>query len=157
MPLIPSSLASSLENDWLAKEGGSFPDSVSVSADRFATAFATWFAGAIAGPGAVTTASARRPQLASLAIPALSAMAPQAAGSLLAAAIAGYITGQSFGPGIASPPLAISAAGSQMGAVFADLDAQPSARAQKIASACQTLAVSTIVTFPPPLPPAPVT
>jgi hypothetical protein len=157
MPLVPTALASSLENDWLVKPNGSYPDSVSVSADRFATAFSNWFAGAIAGPGAVTTAGARKAQLAMLAIPALSAQAAQAAGSQLATAIAAYITGQMFGAGVAGAPIAVSAAGSQIGAVFADLDSPLSARAQQIAAACQILAVSTIVTFPPPLPPAPVT
>jgi len=157
MPLIPSSLATSLENEWLAKENGNFPDSVSVSADRFSTAVAKWFSTAIAGPGAVTTASARRPQLASQAIAALSAMAPQAAGSLLGAAVAAYITGQAFGAGVAGVPLAAAAGGADIGGAFADLDAAPSARAQRIANACQTIAVSTIVIFPPPLPPAPVT
>ncbi|HEY3256771.1 MAG TPA: hypothetical protein VGJ91_22600 [Polyangiaceae bacterium] len=156
MPLLPNSLASSLENDWLAKENGSFPDSTSVSADRFATAFANWFGGAIAGPGAVTTAAARKSQLASLAIPALSAQSAQAAGSQLAQAIAAYIAGQVFGAGVAGPPIATAAAGSQIGSVFADLNSAPSARAQQIASACLTLATSTIVTFPPPTPPAPV-
>ncbi|HEY5954899.1 MAG TPA: hypothetical protein VIV60_00050, partial [Polyangiaceae bacterium] len=136
MPLVANSLASSLENDWLGKENGSFPDSPSVSADRFATAFANWFANALAGPGAVTTAAARRSQLASLAIPAVSAMSAQAAGSQLAQAIAAYITGQSFGPGVAGPPLAAAAASSQIGSVFADLNAPPSARAQQIAAAC---------------------
>jgi len=156
MPLVPNSLASSLESDWLSKENGNFPDSVSVSADRFATAFANWFGGALAGPGAVSTAAARKSQLASLAIPALSAQSAQGAGSQLANAIAAYIAGQAFGPGVAGPPLATSAAGSQIGSVFADLNATPSARAQQIASACYTLASSTIVTFPPPTPPAPV-
>ena len=157
MPLVPSSLASSLESSWLGKENGSFPDSVSVSADRFATAFSSWFALAIAGPGAVTTAAARRSQLASQAIGALSAMSAESAGSQLATAIAAYVTGQSFGPGVASAPLATAAAGVQLGSAFADTNAPPSARAQRIAAACLLLAVSTLVIYPPPTPPAPVT
>ena len=157
MPLVPNTLASSLENDWLGKEDGSFPDSASVSADRFATAFANWFGGATAGPGAVTTAAARRPQLASQAIGAISAMDAQGAGTQLASAIAAYIAGQAFGAGVAGAPIATSAAGSQIGSVFADLNAPPASRAQQIAAACHLLATSTIVTFPPPTPPAPVT
>jgi hypothetical protein len=157
MPLIPSTLASNLESSWLGKDNGSFPDSPSVSADRFATAFANWFALAIAGPGAVTTAAARRSQLASLAIGALSANSAQTAGSQLASAIAAYITGQAFGAGVASAPIATAAAGVQLGSVFADLEAPNSARAQQLAAACLLLATSTIVIYPPPLPPAPVT
>jgi hypothetical protein len=159
MTLAPNSLASSLESDWLGKEDGNFPDSVSVSADRFATAFASWFAGATAGPASVTTAAARKAQLASLAIPALSAMAPQAAGTQLANAIAAYVAGQMFAAptGVAAPPTASAAGGSQLGAAFADLDSPPSARAQKVASACHLIVSSAIVTFvpPPPVPPPP--
>jgi hypothetical protein len=163
MPLVPNSLASSLENDWLSKEGGNFPDSVSVSADRFATAFSQWFAGAIAGPAAVQTAAARKDQLKGLAMAALQAMNPQLAGTQLGNAIAAYIAGQMFGPtptGAAAPPTAAAAGGSQIGAAFADLNAPPSARAQKIASACHLIATSAIVAFTapvPPPPPAPVT
>lgn len=159
MPLVPNSLASSLENDWLSKEGGNFPDSVSVSAERFATAFANWFAGAIAGPASVQTAAARKDQLKGLATAALSAMDAQAAGTQLGNAIGAYIAGQMFGPspaGVAAPPTAASAGGSQIGSAFADLNAPPSARAQKIASACHLIATSAIVTFaPPPAPPPP--
>ena len=71
-------------------------------------------------------------------------------GARLANAVAAYITGQMFPPGVAAAPLATAAAGSQIGAAFADLEAPPSARAQKIAGACYTLATSTLVTFPPP-------
>jgi hypothetical protein len=163
MPLVPNSLASSLENDWLAKEGGNFPDSVSVSADRFATAVSNWFGGAIAGPAAVQTAAARKGQLQGLAMAALAAQNAQAAGSQLGTAVAAYVAGQMFGPtpsGAAAPPTAAAAGGSQIGAAFADLEAPPSARAQKIASAIHLIATSAIVAFVapvPPPPPAPVT
>ena len=162
MPLVPNSLASSLENDWLSKEGGNFPDSVSVSADRFATAVANWFAGAIAGPASVQTAAARKEQLKGLAIAALSTQAAQSAGMQLGNAVAAYVAGQLFGPtpsGAAAPPVAAAAGGSQIGAAFADLQAPPAARAQKIASAVHLIVTSAIVTFvapPPPPPPAPV-
>jgi hypothetical protein len=158
MPLVPKQLATSLENDWFGKEGGSFPDSVSVSADKFATAFSNWFAGAIAGAGSVTTAAARKAQLAGLAIPALSVMAAQAGGVQLGNAIAAYIAGQVFVgpfPGVAAPPTAAAAGGAQIGAAFADLNAPPSARADKIAAACLTIATSTIVTYTTPTGPVP--
>jgi len=62
-----------------------------------------------------------------------------------------------FGPGVASPPTAVSAAQSAISAVFSDLDAANASRAQRIASGVHTLAISTLVVFPPPIgPPAPV-
>jgi hypothetical protein len=161
MPLVPNSLASSLENDWLSKEGSdNFPDSVSVSADRFATAVSNWFAGALAAPSSPQTAAARQSQLKGLAQVALSAMDAQAAGTQLGNAVAAYVAGQVFGPsavGLAAPPVAAAAGGAQIGAAFADLKAPPSARAQKIASACHLIATSSIVAFtlPLPVPPPP--
>jgi hypothetical protein len=69
----------------------------------------------------------------------------------------GYMTGQAFGPGVASPPTATAAAQSVFVSVFADLDAPQAARAQRIAGAVQLMAASTLVIFPPVIgPPSPV-
>jgi hypothetical protein len=153
--LVQDTLKLGLENDWLVADGGSYPQSAIESGDRFAGAVASWFAGAQAGPFPCATAAARRAQLAASAAAALQAGAAPAAGSQLALAIAQYIVGQLFGAGVAGFPIATSAAGAMLGAVFSDTGTGRSERAQAIAGACTLLAVSTIVTFPAPLPPAP--
>jgi hypothetical protein len=152
MPLVPALLANDLESRWL---GGTAASNVE-SGDRFATAVATWFAGAMASTFPCATAMARKSQLAAAAAQALSARQAPAAGAALAGALGTYMAGQSFGAGVAGPPVALPAAVSAIGAVFADLDAAVPARAQRIAQAAHLLALSTIVVFPTPLPPAPV-
>ena len=158
MPLSPSMLATSLESGWLVAEGGDFPSSPVESGDRFAGAVADWFALGMAGPFPCGTASARRPQLATSAAGAFQAGDPTLAGMQLALGLTGYMAGQVFGPGVASPPTAAGAAQAAIAAAFASLDAPPSARANQIAGGVQVLAVSTIVVFPPVVsPPVPVT
>lgn len=160
MPLVLDTLKSQLENTWLVPEGGSFPESVTESGDRFATAVSGWFAAGQAAGIPCLTAMARKSQLASAAAGALSAQSAQAAGAQLAMAVAAYMAGQSFGPtGVASFPIAAGAAVSQMIAVFSDTDGSVSQKAQQIAGACTVLATSTLVIFsaPPGMPPAPVT
>ena len=76
----------------------------------------------------------------------------------LAVGLMGYMAGQVFGAGVASPPTAVSAAQSAIAAVFSNLDLPNSARANQIATGIYTLALSTIVVFPPVIsPPTPVT
>jgi hypothetical protein len=158
MALVLASLKSSLESQWLVPDGGSFPASPTESGDRFATAVATWFSAAMAGAFPCTTAMARKAQLASLAGAAFGAQAAPASGNALAAAVALYIVGQSFGTGIANMPLAQSGVGALFAATFADMNGDRSTKAQQIANGCLLLAVTTIVVFPPapPLPPLPV-
>ena len=158
MALASSALSSSLESSWLVPEGDEYPASASESGDKFAAAVSSWFGGATAGPFPCSTASARRSQLASAATAAFQAGDASLAGSQLAIGLMSYMTGQLFGPGVASPPVAVPAAQSAITAVFANLDITNSARASQIATAVYTLAISTIVVFPPPIcPPSPVT
>ena len=158
MALAPSALASSLESTWLVAEGGAYPDSPSQSGDKFATAVSGWFASATAGPFPCSTATARKSQLAASATGAIQAGDPSLAGAQLALGLMGYMAGQSFGAGVASPPAAVSAAQSALTGAFSDLDSPLSARANQMATGIYTLAVSTIVIFPPVIsPPTPVT
>jgi hypothetical protein len=83
--------------------------------------------------------------------------AAPAGGMALALAVAQYMAGQLFGAGVAAMPIATPAAAASIGATFANLDLSNDDRVQAIASACTVLAASTLVTFPPPVPPAPVT
>lgn len=157
MALSPSTLATSLESDWLVAEGGPYPSAPAQSGERFAGAVSSWFALATAGPFPCATAAARRSQLAASATAAIQAGDPSLAGAQLAVGLMGYMAGQVFGPGVASPPVAMSAAQSAISAAFSDLDAVPAARANQIAGGVFTLAVSTIVVFPPVIsPPTPV-
>jgi hypothetical protein len=156
MPLSPSTLANALEQQWLASEGSSLPGSAIESGDRFAGAVSSWFAMAMAAGMPCATAAARRSQLAAAAAAALQVRDALGAGQQLALAVATYMAGQAFGPGVASFPAAASVMGTEFGAVFADLDLPVSARAQRMASACMIAAVSTVVIFPPPMSPAPV-
>src|SRR5262245_37485654 len=129
MPLVPSTLASSLQADWLAHDGGGFADSVSQSGDRFAQAVSTWFSTAMAATFPCATASARKGQLAVLATAALQVGQAPLAGLQLAMAVVAYLTGQVFGPGVASPPTAAAVAQSAFASVFADLDLAVGSRA----------------------------
>lgn len=158
MPLIPLALADALEQQWLASDSaGQNPSSVAESGDRFAGAVAQWFSQALAAGFPCATASARRPQLASEAAVALASPTAEVAGARLGAAVALYMSGQLFGAGVAGAPIATAAAVAAFAAVFADLDAAPRDRALQLGLGCWGLALSTLVTFPPPLPPAPVT
>ncbi len=138
-------------------DGDSYPSSPAQSGDKFAAAVSSWFGAAMAGPFPCSTAAARRSQLASSATAAIQAGDPSLAGMQLAIGLMGYMAGQVFGPGVASPPTAVSAAQSAITAVFSNLDLPNSARANQIATGVYTLAISTIVVFPPVIsPPTPV-
>jgi hypothetical protein len=157
MALVASALSSSLASSWLVADGGSYPSSPAESADHFAGAVSSWFAGATAGPFPCSTASARRSQLQGQAATALQASDPQLAAVQLALALMAYMTGQVFGAGVASPPVAVSAGQAAFAAVFADMDAGLNARADQIAQGAYAMAISTIVVFPPVIsPPTPV-
>lgn len=158
MVLVPAALASSLASGWLVAEGGEHPSSPAQSGDAFAAAVSSWFAGATAGPFPCTTATARRSQLAASSTAAIGAGDPSLAGLQMAVGLMGYMAGQAFGPGVASPPTAVGAAQSAITGVFSDLEASNAARADRIAAGIHALAVSTIVIFPPVVsPPTPVT
>jgi hypothetical protein len=156
MPLDPVSLAIGLRQRWLPA-GGGFPSSVDDSAQRFAGEIATWFAAGAASGIPCATAMVRKSGLASSAASALSAGDPRMAGQLLALAVAQFMAGQSFGPGVSAMPIATPALVLALGEVFASHDLDDDKRATLIASAAYLTAVSTIVTFPPTtLPPSPV-
>lgn len=149
MPLVPSQLAASLQSDWLAHEGGGYADTAFQSGDRFAQAVSTWFGLAMAGPFPCSTADVRKGQLAASAGAALQAGHASLAGMQLALGLVGYMAGQVFGPGVAAPPTAASVAQSAITAALSNLELPPDARAEQIASATHSLAVSTVVVFPP--------
>ena len=158
MALTPSTLSSSLQRSWLPADSGPYPGSPAESGDAFAGAVSSWLAAATAGPFPCSTATARRPQLASTAAGAFASGQPAAAGALLAGGLTGYLAGQVFGPGVASAPLGAAAAQAAFAAVFADLDAATRSRADRIAQASWALVLTTIVIFPPVIsPPVPVT
>lgn len=154
--LLASSLANSLERDWLVAQSGSFPNSVIESADRFSTAVAGWFTSAMALTFPCTTAQARRSQLMAQSIPALQAGMPPAAGQALALAVASYYAGQSFGAGVATFPAAAAAGMTLFIQAFTLLDQSQTDRANMMAQACYLMAISTIVVFPLPTPPSPI-
>lgn len=157
MALVPTSLASSLESSWLVPEGDEYPSTPAQSGDKFAAAVSSWFALAMAGPYPCSTAAARRSQLAASATSAIQAQNASLAGMQLAVGLMGYMAGQVFGPGVASPPTAVSAAQSAITGALSNLDLPNAARANQIATGVYTLAVSTIVVFPPVIsPPTPV-
>jgi hypothetical protein len=157
MALVASALASSLESSWLVPEDGEYPSGPAQSGDKFAAAVSSWFGAATAGPFPCSTASVRRPQLASAATTAIQGGDPSLVGAQLALGLMSYLAGQAFGPGVASPPVAVSAAQSAITATFSNLDIPNSARANQIAIGIYTLAISTIVVFPPVIsPPSPV-
>lgn len=159
MPLIASNLATSLEREWLVPDGGSFPSSVAESGDRFAGCVARWFATGLAAGLPCSTATARQAQLAGSATAAFSAQSAASAGALLGSGLALYMTGQLFGAGAALPPAGVSAAISAYTSVFSNVNLPNNVRAQQMAQAAYTLALTTIVVFPlpPGPPPAPVT
>ena len=150
MALSAGTLKSSLENDWLVAGGKAHPASVVISAQKFASAVAQWFALAQANGLPCTTALARMSQLQGQAAAALQAGQPPAAGALLALAVASYYAGQTFGPGVATFPAAVGVGIADIGGVFADHDATNADRAQIIANACHVMAASTVVAFPNP-------
>ena len=150
MALSLATLKDGLERDWMVPEGGAFPPSTLVSAQRFAAVVSRWFGAAQANGLPCSTAAARELQLAALAAGALQLGEAEAVGAALAGAVAAYIAGQSFGPGVATGPVALPLAAVSLGRAFADLDAAPSQRAQSLAEACQNLAVTTPVSFPTP-------
>lgn len=158
MVLVPAALSQALQSQWLPRDGhGPFHDDVAASARVLAGAIADWFGLAMAAGIPCATAAARKGQLEAQLIPALQAGRASAAGQQVALAFMAYVTGQSFGPGVAAPPLATAAAGAMLGAALAESGAAQSARADRIAAALHAQALSAIVTFPPPAPPAPVT
>jgi hypothetical protein len=155
--LVPTALGSSLASTWLVPDGDEFPSTPAQSGDKFATAVSTWFATAMAGAFPCSTATARKSQLAASATAAFQAQDASLAGMQLALGLMGYMAGQVFGPGVASPPTAVGAAQSAITGAFSNLDLPHSARANQIASGVHTMAISTIVVFPPVIsPPAPV-
>jgi MFS family permease len=155
--LNPLQLADQLANQWLSDADGPHADSVAASADVFAGIVSDWFATAQSAGIPVVTAQARRSMLAGLAISALMAQNPTAAGQQLGTASMLYMTGQLYGAGVAAPPAAGPAAGAMIAAVFSDLDMDRHARAAAIATALHIMALTTIVAFPHPPFAAPVT
>jgi hypothetical protein len=151
--LIPSDLASRLEQEWL----GQFPGSSQESGDLFAGAVSAWFASAMAAGFPCVTAAPRRFQLTAAAAAALEAGVGPTSGALLAAAVASYYAGQVFGTGIATFPVALPAGMALTTAALLDLNMPKSARASQIAQACHLMALSTMVVFPVAPPPAPIT
>lgn len=154
MALIAAALKTSLELNWLVPEGGTFPQSAEESADRFATAVANWFSAAQANGIPCTTAQARKSQLGTAVASAFKTRDAALAGQGLANALSAYLTGQSFGAGVSNAPLGTALATTAFSSAFANLQLGNSARAQAIAGACQALALTTIVIFPAPMPPA---
>jgi hypothetical protein len=150
MVIQASDLKTSLENNWLVVAGGNYPDSVQLSGQKFAQAVAQWFALAQANGFPCSTAISRQGQLALQAASALQIGQAQGAASQLALAIATYYTGQSFGSGVASFPIALPTGISAISSVFFNLELSNADRAQQIATACYAMAVSTIVIFPNP-------
>ena len=153
MPLDPLSLAAGLRQRWLEAE---FPSTTQASADRFADVVASWFAAGAAAGFPCTTAQARRSGLASSAASALADGDARGAGQQLALAVAQFMAGQVFGTGVSAPPVASAALVFALGEVFATHALDADARATAIAGATYATALSTIVTFPPPLVPSPV-
>lgn len=150
MPLVPTVLQNDLLERWLVEDSSRFPASNVESGQRFASCVASWFTLGVALGFPCTTALARESQLAGDAANALAAGLAPAAGVQLATAVANYITGQSFGTGVAAAPVATPAVQLAFGAVFADLQASREDRAERIALGCLTLAVSTTVAFSAP-------
>ncbi len=156
MPLTPDILKEKLLDYWLGPSAGAAGSPVE-SGDRFARAVTEWFALGLAGPFPCATALARKAQLAGQAATALQAGLAPLAGAQLAQAVAAYMAGHAFGPGVSQMPMTAAVAQVALGAVFADLDATADVRAERIALTCQTMALSTLVVFPPVLsPPLPV-
>src|SRR5262245_19201758 len=104
MPLDPSQLGAGLRDRWLPVSGSSFPASAFESVQRFAGAVSQWFAGATAAGFPCATALARSAPLAATAAQAFQAGSAPGAGMMLAQALAMYLTGQLFGPGLSTTP-----------------------------------------------------
>jgi hypothetical protein len=155
VPLDPIQLAVGLRQRWLPAGAGQ-ASSVTESAQRFADVVAPWFGAGAANGAPCATALARKAELAANAASALAAGDARAAGQQLALAVAGFMAGQSFGPGVSAFPLATAALVSAIGEVFAAHDLEDEQRGVLIATATYLTALSTIVTFPPPLTPSPV-
>lgn len=155
MPLDPISLATQLRTRWLPSSGD-FPSSVQDSAQRFATVVASWFAASAANAIPCATAMARMSGLQSSAASALAAGDARTSGQQLALAVAQFMAAQSFGPGVSSFPVATPALATAIGEVFASHDLDDDQRATLIAAATYLAALSTVVVFPPPMPPGPV-
>lgn len=152
MALVLITLKSSLENHWLVPEGGDYPSSPQESANRFASAVASWFSTAQANGFPCSTAQARQGQLATQLTLAFQ-RDPGSADAVaqdIANALSLYIAGQLFGTGTAGMPAGSSAAISSLLSTFSNLELDNSTRAQQIALACQTLALSTQVAFTSP-------
>ena len=155
MPLVPTALASSLAVDWLVAEGGEYPHSAPQSGDAFAAAVSSWFAAATAGPFPCATASARRPQLAASATggdPGRRRVARRHAAGVGADGLHG-------GPGRSAPasprrPRPSARPSRRSRPCSRTSSSQLSARANQIATGVHTLAISTIVVFPPVVSPA---
>ena len=148
--LVPTALATNLENDWLPGDDGSFADNVQQSADKLSNAIANWFVQAQAAGFPCSTAMARKSQLMVQLIPAMEAKDAQLSGMQMAQAFMAYVAGQSFGVGVAAPPTATAAAGPMIGSAFANREQPQSARALTIATALHLMALSSIVSFPIP-------
>jgi hypothetical protein len=157
MVLDPAQLARSLQNDWLPGDEGPFHDDVAASAEALAGAVAGWFAAAQAAGFPCATAAARRPQLKAQALPAIQAADAPAAGQGIALAFAAYVAGQSFGAGAAAPPVATPAGAAMITNALLQRDLPQAARAQILAGAIHTMAISSIVAFPQPPFSAPIT
>jgi len=155
MPLDPISLATRLRTQWLPTSGD-FPSSVQDSADRFANVVASWFGAGAANGIPCATAMARVSGLSSSAASALAAGDARTAGQQLALAVAQYMAAHSFGPGLSVVPVATPALVLALGEVFASHDLDADRRATMIAAATYLTALSTMVVFPPPMPPGPV-
>jgi hypothetical protein len=91
MALVPSTLATQLENGWMA--AAAYPQNAFESGQRFAAAVADWFSAAQANAIPCATAKLREPQLAAQATLAFQAQSAPAAGSQLALAVAAYYAG----------------------------------------------------------------
>ena len=156
MPLNAQTLKQGLASRWMVADGGSHPSSPAESADRFAAVVSQWFATAVAAGAPCQTAQVRRPQLSMQALGAFGAQNPQASGQLLGLAVAAYIAGQVFGPGVASFPPGVSLAQSALSLVFADLESAVDARAERIAQALTALAKTTPVIVSPAGTPVPI-
>ena len=159
MALSFDALRGDLERTWLPGERGPWPASSRASGERFAQAVTRWFAGASAAAVPCVSAAEGRDALASGARAAFESRTAREAGDRLAQAVAAYLTGKRFHLptytlGTSAPPAATPAAAAQLAATFSDLRLATRERAQRVAAACDALARSTQVVFPPP-PPAP--
>ena len=157
MPLVSSILATSLENNWLPREDGAWPDTESDSARILAGEIANWFSQAMAAGFPCSTATARKSQLEGQLTPAIQIGSASGAGQQIALAFMNYVAGQSFGSGVAAPPMATSAGGNLIGNALTQVDLDQSSRANMIASAFQMMSISSIVSFTTPPWAAPIT